>query len=317
MDKMTICCDSIPDFLEKVFLFQKEEVSKTEPAEDPTPAPKYHRNYSNKLWYRGHAQESYLLWPTLFRTLAKKKRDFSPVSDPEEFYQVLERTEREYLTTFKTRRGHIPAKDPGYTWGWYAIMQHYGSPTRLLDWSENAFAACFFALYEYWKQEKEIKGNEFPCVWVLKPEILNSLCQPKSVPECGKYEDMIPKIYEKSDCRELNIYLKKIQKPDEKKLPMAISVAYDSPRILAQSGGFTVFPNPPVNLQSFSGKELGLDTYEGAHSFLRKIVFIKPYETIQQFRILGFKHFTYFPELERGAIDIDEEVFPVYNEESA
>lgn len=312
MSDMTVCCDSIPDFLENVFLFQKEDVPK-----DDLEGQKYHRDYSNKLWYRGHAKDSYTLWPTLFREFSKKKSGLSPVKNPGEFYQVLEKTEREYLTTFKARRGHISAKDPGYTWGWYAIMQHYSTPTRLLDWSENAFAACFFALYKYWKRENKIGENEFPCVWVLKPEILNAMRQAKPVSECGKYEEMIPKSYEESDCYALTKYLRKNKRPDEKKLPMAISLSYDSPRILAQSGGFTVFPNPPRNLQSLSEKEIGLETFESAHAFLRKIVFTKPYKVIQQLRTLGFKHFNYYPELDRAAIDIDEEVFPIYDEEGA
>lgn len=56
--------------------------------------------------------------------------------------------ERKLLKEFK-RRAHFyvsPLPADGDVLGWLALMQHYGAPTRLLDWTYSFFVAAFFAL---------------------------------------------------------------------------------------------------------------------------------------------------------------------------
>jgi hypothetical protein len=56
--------------------------------------------------------------------------------------------ERKLLKEFKRRAhcylGALPTH--GDVLGWLALMQHYGAPTRLLDWTYSFFVAAFFAL---------------------------------------------------------------------------------------------------------------------------------------------------------------------------
>jgi len=56
--------------------------------------------------------------------------------------------ERQMLKEFK-RRAHFyvsPLPNEGDILGWLALMQHYGAPTRLLDWTYSFYVAAFFAL---------------------------------------------------------------------------------------------------------------------------------------------------------------------------
>jgi hypothetical protein len=90
------------------------------------------------LWYRGLGQRSFSLVPSLYR-------------NPGTALDLFEKEER-MVAAFRARSRPFmdsPLEGPGVSssgWQHLFMMQHYGAPTRLLDWSENAFVALYFAI---------------------------------------------------------------------------------------------------------------------------------------------------------------------------
>ena len=105
-----------------------------------------------RLWYRGEEDASLSLIPSIQRTDKRIK------------------VERFITNDFYTRAKQImenPPEKHNYA-GWVAIMQHYGLPTRMLDWSQSPLIASFFACETY-KQKGDLDAG----VWVLIPDAFN------------------------------------------------------------------------------------------------------------------------------------------------
>ena len=117
------------------------------------------RNYYKTLhrWYRGHASMSWNLIPKIQRELEN--------ASTEDFF----RRERDLVNNFQIRASILSASQPSLTdfAAWLTIMQHYGVPTRLLDWSRSPLVALYFAL-------NQTILDEDGCVWMLLPEKLNA-----------------------------------------------------------------------------------------------------------------------------------------------
>jgi hypothetical protein len=124
---------------------------------------KYQATAKKSLWYRGCDDASYQLLPSLYRHHTIKKS------------AELSVLEKQLMMRFRQRSIPFVSRSLGDDWETFFIMQHYGVPTRLLDWTENPFIALFFAVMNR-KFTASGKGNSRllrfkhdAVIWLLDP----------------------------------------------------------------------------------------------------------------------------------------------------
>lgn len=118
-------------------------------------------------WYRGIGNVSHKLKPTLYR--------HPSVTDAKELLQLekimLEQFERQNVLHQGIAGGlGSSAGDDGEFRSLF-YMQHYGVPTRLLDWTSNPMIALYFALSSAKKEGAAFSDDA--AVWVLDPVTWN------------------------------------------------------------------------------------------------------------------------------------------------
>jgi len=108
---------------------------------------------SHRSWYyRGQKDPSWKLETTLER--ATKRLGVEQA----EYERTVFREYRRHAHSFLTR---TPAEDDVLEW--LALMQHYGAPTRLLDFTKSFWIALYFAIED---------ADKDCVVWAINPETL-------------------------------------------------------------------------------------------------------------------------------------------------
>jgi hypothetical protein len=102
-------------------------------------------------WFRGVKQGKYECTPSYFR------------------HRNLKNKESNLMARF-VRQGARYLRPSCNKWEILAFMQHYGVPTKLIDWSTDITTAIYFALINSVKEDEKL---EEPHVWVLNPFRLN------------------------------------------------------------------------------------------------------------------------------------------------
>jgi FRG domain len=103
--------------------------------------------------YRGHIRSCWLLETSLERCCERHEVP----SDAR--FVIEEELIREFRRAYYRYAAHVPADEAGIEW--LSLMQHYGAPTRLLDFTYSIHVAAYFAV-ERTRSES--------AVWLLNPE---------------------------------------------------------------------------------------------------------------------------------------------------
>lgn len=236
------------------------------------------------LWYRGCGDSDHRLEPTLFRHPTRKT-----ITD-------LLNLEANLLTHFRQRSLPYISNQTINDWDLLFLMQHFGVPTRLLDWTENPYIALYFALSS--AKGDSSTGTEIfkkdASIWVLDPVEWN-----RHSLKHMSYKDGILSV---ADAR-IKTYTPSSNHHDTGEMlnqSVTIYGTHNSPRIIAQRGAFMVFgkDTQPADL-----------AYQSLHyppESLTKIVI--PKDKITQLTTslfkIGYTDAVVFPDLEGLAREI-------------
>lgn len=218
--------------------------------------------FSKYIW-RGHRSEKWELKSTLARTLTEKSEN--------EISEYM----KDYLEKFKYstrgRRGTNPSTLSDDEW--WALGQHHGLLTPLLDWTTSPFVASFFAFSE----EKDVlKEGKYRMVYAL-----------------NKFE-----IERVRNLKKEYVYMNEIEflKPQTD----------DNPRLVSQSGLFTKGPIQK-NVENYVR-----ENHKAYHTFedgtqMAVLIKVKINEDLRNdflviLNRMNINHLTLFPDLEGASL---------------
>ena len=260
----------------------------------------FSRAILSPIWFRGHSDARWQLEPGIFRRGINGNYLFDEYNMLGEMRLMRPLEADNYPTTFD----------------WLVMCQHYGLPTRLLDWSESVLVALFFAIHN-----DAVDGALF----ALQPHLLNqhatfsrhgNLCLP-TYPDaivrtdqsvCASMDEVIDRVNDRFG--KTAYHMKFIETFGGEKrlrevalLPVAVYPPRNNARIVQQSGMFTLHGGavPSLSHRPDYGEAVALDAIkvEGSELLTR---FVIPAESKQRIRRdlarLGIHYGALFPEFE-------------------
>lgn len=223
-------------------------------------------------WFRGEPDVKEPLLPRLYR-----KTEDCRTHDENQLVQ--------FFRIKAPTLGFGLTPDREHTDEWLFLMRHVGLPTRLLDWTEGALIALYFALLE-----------KKPIVWMLDPVQLNRLSTDE-----GINDNRFPLTWVVPKDSSVNIGSENFRGAWERdrrgtEFPVAVHPTNIHPRMSAQRSCFTI-----------QGKRKDpLSNLVDSRILRRYVINAKEAPAMkQELRVLGISHSSLFPDLEGLAKDLE------------
>lgn len=235
-------------------------------------------------WFRGHSRPYNDLTPKVFRSEYFSKMHLTASSENPEGHIIEE---------FKRLAPSMQSDCPPVTehLQWLILMQHFGTPTRLLDWSESILVSAFFAVNDHKGEDAEI--------WRLYPQKLNSISVGYEGLPVLAYNKQIQYLAEEPLYVDLEKLVKKLDIEAPVSLPVAFNPIISFPRITAQGGVFSIHPRPTNDnslIDLFSSQPENLKRY--------LIPAARKLEILMDLNALGINYRTLFAHLDGLSKDI-------------
>ena len=222
------------------------------------------REWHSEFWWRGQSSAEYGLVPGVYRDDRGTRGE-----------QNLCLRFRQYA---QTRHDNCPQQDEFCSW--LFLAQHYGLPTRLLDWSESALVALFFA------------ANTNPILdaslFVLQPREMNQVTNGD--------QTLIP--VTSSPATEL--FRGAFDDHFNREETVAVLSYENDSRMLMQQAAFTLH-GTPQDLREIGEQEQLIRTFT--------VPSVSKASIIEELASLGVRRRTLFPDLANLADDLKNLVF--------
>jgi hypothetical protein len=221
-------------------------------------------------WFRGSALRAKNLQPSLYR---------HPTANTTDDFESLE---RRLIDWFKERSMPHVAQQPGTEWEVLFLMQHYGFPTRLLDFSESPLAAAYFAVTDAKKAGAE------GAIWVLEPVTWNRAAFGRTL------VNPVPSISSPDLQGHLPITMVGSTGRIQQQYPVAMRGIHNSRRIVVQQGVFVIYGSSTSPMEVLHAE----DRFSADSLRQMSIPIAKLADVSQELTRLGYTESSMFPGLE-------------------
>jgi len=223
-----------------------------------------------KWVYRGHSNANWKLESSFYRLLTDMQEIIKAHKGKKRIFN-RDKHEQELLSTFKSQAhlylDSLPNKPDDLEW--LCLMQHYGTPTRLLDMTFSPYVAAFFALET---------GHGDCCVYAIDHKYFTDVDSKHfGHDEYANYKK--------------NIF---VDRRGSKSFFLPYEPAMKSERLVAQQGLFLV---SSTNYQTYDNI---IDKYELSASVCTKYVLSSSirYEGLRKLSLMNINSATLFPGID-------------------